>query len=158
MSKVQFSWKNQKGYGLVLLFFGWSLIIQIPAFYYNFLVIQVPASNNDWLIFAGTIVAVTAILGAFISTIFENLFDPFDQTLVNAHTVVLLSLLVFYTFYIFSVPVIRGVEPFLSLPRKILIFGWGEYLICLVSGIIGMALFWYLTEYYVRMKNRVSKS
>ena len=158
MSKVQFSWNNQKGYGLVLLFFGWSLIMQIPAFYYNYLVIRVPASDNDWLIFAGTIVFVTAILGSLISSIFENMFDPFDQTLVNAHTVVLLSFLVFYIFYIFSVPLIREVEPFLSLPTKVLIFGWGEYMISLVSGIIGMTIFWYTTEYYLRLKNRVSKS
>ena len=146
MSKVQFSWNNQKGYGLTLLFFGWALILQIPAFYYNFLIIKVPASDNDVLIFAGTIVFVTTLLGAFMATIFENTYDPFDATIVNVHSVVLMTFSVFYVFYIFSVPFLKGIEPFLLLPTKIEIFGWGEYLICISSGVLGISIFWYLTE------------
>ena len=108
MSKVQFSWNNQKGYGLTLLFFGWALIIQIPAFYYIFLIIKVPASHNDYLIFAGTIIFVTTLLGAFSATIFENIYDPFDATLVNVHSVILMIFLVFYVFYIFFSPSSRA--------------------------------------------------
>lgn len=158
MSKVQFSWNNQKGYGLVLLFFGWSLIIQIPAFYYNFLVIKVPAASNDWLIFAGTIILTTTIIGSFAATIYENLYNPFDSTLINIHTVVLASFVVFYFFYLLTVPAINTLEPFLNLPRKIDLFGWGEYLVCIFSGLLGMAIFWYSTEYYLQYINRRSSS
>ena len=146
MSSLQFSWNNQKGYGLTLLFFGWALILQLPAFYHIFLVIQVPATANDWLIFLGTIILVTVILGSFLATMFENLFDPFDQTLVNAHTIVLVSFLVFYFFYVLSVPFLIALEPFLGLPTEVPLFGWGAYIISLVSGLLGVAILWYASE------------
>lgn len=151
MSRIQFSWNNQRGYGLALLFFGWALLIQIPSFYHNYLLIKVPISQNDWMVFAGTIIFITVLLGAFLGSIFENLFDPFNQTFINTHTVVLIAFIVFYFFYLASVPFIEMIEPFLGLPRKIDIFGWGEYLLCVFSGIIGMSIFWYLSEYRIKI-------
>ena len=156
MSKVQFSWNNQKGIGIILLFFGWSFIMQIPAIYYNYLIIKVTVSENDWLVFASTIVFVTVLLGAMTSTIYENLFNPFDRVLVNVHTVVLSSFVIFYVFYLLATPVVLIVEPFLSLPTKIPIFGWGQYLICLISGVFGVAIYWYLSE--VIMKTNSNKA
>lgn len=146
MSKLQFSWKNQKGYGLALLFFGWALIIQIPAFYQNYLIIKVQSSSNDWLLFLAVIISVTVILGSLIATIFENLFDPFDSTLINVHTVVLLSLIVFYFFYLLAVPFVDTVEPFLQLPVPITITGWTAFIFSIVTGLLGMALLWYTSE------------
>ena len=158
MSKVQFSWNNQKGYGIILLFFGWALILQIPAIYYNYVVIKVPSSSNVWLMFAAAFVFVTAILGSFLTTIYENLFDPFDSVLVNTHTVVLVSFLVFYVFYLFSVPTLLLIQPFFGLPTQITIFGWGQYLISLISGIIGITIFWYLSELVAQSKTKTSSS
>lgn len=156
MSKVQFSWNNQKGYGIILLFFGWSLILQIPAIYYNYLVIKVPTSSNDWLIFSATIIFVTAIFGSFLCSIYENLFDPFDSVLVNTHTVVLASFLIFYIFYLFAVPTVNLVEPFIALPTKIEMSSWAKYMISLTSGIIGVTIFWYLSEVIVQSRNKPS--
>ena len=146
MSQLQFSWRNQRGYGLVLLFYGWALIIQIPAFYHALTVIHLPATDNDWMIFLGTIILVTTIIGSFLASIYENLFNPFEQTLANIHTVVLATFLVYYIFYVLSVPTIRTLEPFLGLPTSIPFFGWGQYIISIVSGLLGVAIFWYITE------------
>lgn len=156
MSKVQFSWNNQKGYGIVLLFFGWSLILQVPAIYYNYLVIKVPTSSNDWLIFSATIIFVTSIFGSLLCSIYENLYDPFDSVLVNTHTVVLVSFLVFYFFYLFAVPTINLVEPFIALPVKIEITLWAQYLISLASGIIGVTIFWYFSELVAQSRSKPS--
>lgn len=145
MSKLQFSWKNQKGYGLALLFFGWSLIIQIPAFYHNFLIIKVTNTPNDWMLFLAVVILLTVIFTSFISTIFENFFNPFDSTLINAHTVVLLSFLMFYFFYMITVPLIDIVEPFLALPTEIPIYGWGQFMISIAGGLIGLIILWYLS-------------
>lgn len=153
MSKVQFSWNNQKGIGVILLFYGWSFIMQIPAIYYNYLVIKVPVTQNDWLAFTSSILFVTVFLGAMTSTIYENLFNPFDRVLVNVHTVVITSFLVFSVFYIFATPTILFVEPFLGLPSKFTISGWSEYIIDLLSGVIGIAIYWYLSELIVKAKS-----
>ena len=146
MSKLQFSWKNQKGYGLALLFFGWSLIIQIPAFYQNYLIIKVPSAPNDWLLFVAVIIFTTLAIGSMISSTFENLYNPFDSTLTNAHTVVLLSFLMFYFFYILAVPFIKTIEPFLSLPVSLPLDGWSAFILSILSGVLGMAILWYTSE------------
>ena len=156
MSKLQFSWKNQKGYGLALLFFGWSLIIQIPAFYQNYLIIKVPASTNDWMLFIAAIILTTVILGSLISSTFENLFDPFESTLNNAHTVVVASFFIFYFFYLLAVPFVQALEPFLTLPTQIPISGWGEFMFSILSGLFGTAILWYATEYRVKRSNGTS--
>lgn len=152
MSQLQFSWRNQKGYGLITLFFGWSLILQIPEFYHAYLLIDVPASGKDWLIFLGSIILVTAIIGSIMPTIFENLFDPFKETLVGAHTTILFTFIVYYFFYVLSVPTLKAIEPFLGLPTKIVFFGWGQYLTSMICGLLGLAIFWYISEMWAQAR------
>ena len=150
MSKIHFSWNNQKGYGLSLVFFGWSIIIQIPALMHNFLVINISQSNNDWLLYLGSILLTVTILGTFSASIYENMYNPFSKQLINIHTVVIIVFFVFYIFYFSGIPLIKGIEPFLNIPREIVFFGWTEYIFSLLSGLIGVILYWKFTDYYYK--------
>lgn len=145
-AKIQFSWKNQKGYGLALIFYGWALILQIPAFLHSFLILKLNTTSNDIYLYAGIIITSTALLGSLLATFYENIFDPFINQFMNIHSVVIIFFVIFYFFYFMSVPFIEALEPYLGVPRKLDIFGWTEYSISVVSGLIGTVIIWYISE------------
>ena len=139
-AKVQFSWKNQKGLGLALVFYGWSILFLIPAFFHSYFVLHLTAIFSDMLLYIGVILAFTPVIGGIIATIYENLYDPVKDKFFNVYTLLIISLVVFFFFYSLSVPTIQTIEPFLALPRALEITGWNYFIISLVSGVIGLLI------------------
>jgi hypothetical protein len=85
-AKVQFSWSNQKGIGLALIFFGWALLFQIPAFIHSYLVLELTSISEDALVYLGILFIVTPILGGIMASVYENLYDPISDRFVNLYS------------------------------------------------------------------------
>lgn len=145
-AKVKFSWKNQKGIGMALIFLGWAIIFQIPAFIHSFLIFNLTSIMSDVYLYLGIFFILTPVLGGMMATIYENLYDPLADKFVNQYTLILINFVVFYAIYLLSVPFINTLEPYLALPIPLNISNWLAFMISVFSGALGIFAFMVYSE------------
>ena len=145
-AKVQFSWNNQKGIGFAIIFFGWAIIFQIPAFIHSYIVLNLTQISDDIFLYIGLFVSVTAILGGLMASIYENLYEYFTNRFFNLFTLLIFCFIIFYLFYLFFVPFIETLEPYLAIPRKLEIQGWNRFVFSVLAGLFGIILLFLYSE------------
>lgn len=148
MSQIQFTWKTQKGLGILVIFLGWAVSFQIIPTIHSLSILNVGTQPNAWMIYLGVIVGISIITAALMATIFEKLYDPADsnKTIINIHTIVLVGLFTFIVGWALGVPVLTSFETILSLEAPLAISGWIAYLIAEASSIVALSIIWLISE------------
>ncbi|MHA2362399.1 MAG: hypothetical protein ACXAC7_00475 [Candidatus Hodarchaeales archaeon] len=149
MALITFSWRTQKGFGLLMVLFGWALAFQILSLQHGFEILQIGTGEDDWMVFLGVIVAMSVSTAIFMASIYENFFEPLDEkAIVNLHTVVLATFIIWIIGYFGGIQLVKALEPFYreSLTKEIIIEGWNEFLYSQIIGFFCVFTFWGASE------------
>lgn len=150
MALIQFSLNNQRGYGLVVTFLGWSILFQFLPLFHATEVIGVGASFDDGMPFLAIIASVSVILMAVMATVFEKWFNAAEYSLLHVHSVVLVTFVLFNIGYFFGLPLFEAAEPFLGFEDPLDISGWVATGFSQISGLILVTAMWLLSERFPR--------
>ncbi|MHA1991229.1 MAG: hypothetical protein ACW981_07790 [Candidatus Hodarchaeales archaeon] len=149
-SQVLFTWRSNQGIGILVSLVGWSLLFQVIPIIHAFEVLNFGSNLNEQIIILTSILLTSVILTALISSILENLSseDELYSKGLGNFTFPLVIILGFYEFgYLFALPIMEFLSPFLSLDIISQLSGINAYIASVVISLTLTGIVWGISEF-----------
>jgi hypothetical protein len=154
-SQVLFTWRSNQGIGILVSLIGWSLLFQVIPIIHAFEILNFGSNPNEQIIMLTSIILTTVILTALISSILENLSseDELYSKGLSNFTFPLIIILVFYELgYLFALPIMEFLSPFLSLDIISQLSGIDAYITSVIISLALTGIVWGISEIFPKSK------
>lgn len=150
MSQITFTWRSQRGIGILVLICGWTLLLQLIPLYHAFHILKVGSINENWLIYLASGLIQTVLLVAFLSSTLENWSKNslYEKGIFNIHKLVIPVMILFGLTYLWSEPFWKAIAPFINFDLIEYLEVEALFLINIILACLMVGVIWALSEMY----------